>query len=521
MNPIDRAIKAVAPRMHLQRQLARAKSDLLDLGQKQARSYEAASGAFRLGNWGINNLSANALSLRSLPRLRARARELGRNNSWAGKAPEVVASNLTGKDGLMPIPVGVTKSETKKLMKLWKEWTCNPLEIDAEGDLNFLGLQTLCMENMVESGEFLLRRRQRRLSDGLVVPLQIQGLEPDHLADELGEIQSPSNGNRIIQGIEVDRLNRRVAYHLHKSHPGDSFPESFESAAVPAASIIHAFRKKRGGQIRGIPWGARCLVRLRDWDTTVDAETTRVQASATLAGIIRRIEGSDGPGLTGNSASSDTEKLMEELEPATFLRLQDGEDITMLNPSGFPELEVYARLTLQEIAAGFNIPYSALTGDLTKVNFSSARVGRMDFSRMLFNWRNTILIAKVCDPVWKWFMEAAVFSGKFDRPVKARWTQPATEFLEPVKEMAVIKAQLRSGTLSLSEACLILGRDYQEVVEELAADKATAEKRGLVFEAFPDHQPSAGASPSKAAQDKKKPTAGSKSGKEDETSATP
>jgi hypothetical protein len=51
------------------------------------------------------------------------------------------------------------------------------------------------------------------------VPLQLQMLSSEHLP--LAKCETLPNGNEIIFGIELDRIGRRVAYHFHRTHPGD------------------------------------------------------------------------------------------------------------------------------------------------------------------------------------------------------------------------------------------------------------------------------------------------------------
>lgn len=51
--------------------------------------------------------------------------------------------------------------------------------IDADGRFDGYGLQSLIARTVVESGAALVRKRPRFASDGLVVPLQLQVLEPD------------------------------------------------------------------------------------------------------------------------------------------------------------------------------------------------------------------------------------------------------------------------------------------------------------------------------------------------------
>ncbi len=90
---------------------------------------------------------------------------------------------------------------------------------------------------MIEAGEVLVRRRLRRSSDGLAVPLQLQVLE----ADFLDATKSGGLGKRrLVQGIEFDAIGRRRAYWLHAEHPGDAYgalQNGLQSRPAPAAEI--------------------------------------------------------------------------------------------------------------------------------------------------------------------------------------------------------------------------------------------------------------------------------------------
>ena len=150
---------------------------------------------------------------------------------------------------------------------------------------------------MLEGGEALVRLRYRRPEDALAVGLQLQVLEPEHLPVTLNTLAE--SGNVIRAGIEFDRLGRRVAYHLYRSHPEDGLlaPMSgtggMETVRVPADEIVHLFRPLRPGQIRGEPWLARALVKLNELDQYDDAELVRKKTAAMFAGFVTRDQPED------------------------------------------------------------------------------------------------------------------------------------------------------------------------------------------------------------------------------------
>ena len=142
-------------------------------------------------------------------------RDLVRNNPHAAKAVSVLVNNIVGA-GIMPRAASGDAALDKEVDRLFEIWAH---DCDADGQLDFYGLQTLACREMVEAGEVLVRRRPRRAGDGVMPPVQLQLLEADFLdATRNGGIGS----GRAVQGIEFDALGRLRAYWLFGAHPGDA-----------------------------------------------------------------------------------------------------------------------------------------------------------------------------------------------------------------------------------------------------------------------------------------------------------
>ena len=159
------------------------------------------------------------------------------------------------------------------------------------------------VRTMAESGEVLIRFRDRRIEDGLPVPLQLQVLEPDHL-DSMKSGELP-DGGFIVQGIEFDALGRRRAYWLFSTHPGDSRGRSLVSKPVPAAQVLHLYERLRPGQVRGVPWFAPVILKLRDLDDYDDAELMRKKIEACFAAFVTGAQDEDTLGKANINAAGD------------------------------------------------------------------------------------------------------------------------------------------------------------------------------------------------------------------------
>jgi lambda family phage portal protein len=226
MNFLDRVLGYVAPQAGLRR--ARHRAAIATL----ARSYEGARLGRRTEGWVVAGTSANAEIGCAINRLRDRSRDLVRNNPYAAKAVQAVVSNLVGT-GILPRARSRDADVNEATDRLWARFaeTC-----DADGLTDFSGLQALVVRAMAESGECLLRIRERRIEDGLPVPLQLQILEPDHL--DTARTGDLPGGGFVVQGVEFDALGRRRAYWLYPVHPGEAAMFRRPSSAIACLVMV-------------------------------------------------------------------------------------------------------------------------------------------------------------------------------------------------------------------------------------------------------------------------------------------
>ena len=227
-------------------------------------SYEAASHGRRMRGWTARSSGPNA-AIAGVQTIRNRARDATRND-WSGESGvQKWTTSLIGT-GIVPRFKRLTKARRTALMTLWAKWV---KAADADGVLNFYGLQSLAVRAWLESGEVFIRRRMRsRGADGLPVPMQIQLIEADQVPMLDAETYAGlPTGNVIRSGIEFDRRGRRVAYWMFRQHPGERQTGNVDPSRllrVPAAEVIHMFEPKRIGQLRGVSMQAVILAKLRN-----------------------------------------------------------------------------------------------------------------------------------------------------------------------------------------------------------------------------------------------------------------
>ena len=493
MNVLDRAIGLVAPAAALRRAQARAGIAML------ARAYEGARIGRRTEGWVVAGTSANAEIGTAIARLRDRTREQVRNNPYAAKAVSAVVSNLVGT-GIMPRARAGDSAVNDQADQLWGRFaeTC-----DADGLTDFSGLQALIVRAMVESGECLVRIRERRIEDGLAVPLQLQLLEPDHLdAGKTGELPG---GGFVVQGVEFDALGRRRAYWLYPVHPGEVAMfrrAALASQPVPAASVLHLFDRLRPGQVRGVPWFAPVILKLRDLDDYDDAELVRKKIEACFAAFFT---GSDDEETLGRASADTDGRRLESFEPGMIEYLAPGKDVKFATPSHAGGYGEYMRVQLHAIAAGVGLTYELLTGDLSQVNYSSIRAGLLEFRRRMEALQWQLLVPGLCRPVWQRFVATAQAIGALpEGTIDAEWTAPRFEAVDPLKDIQADILAVRAGLMTLREAIARQGYDPAHVLAEIGTTNAELDRLGIVLDTDPRKATKTGAA--KPAADSREPS---------------
>lgn len=472
---LDRMVAAVAPRAGVKRLLARQAFNGLS-----QRAYDGAAGGRRTDGWVATGASANSEIFAAGAILRNRMRDLVRNNPHAAKAASAWVSNIVGS-GITPRAATGNVALDKRVNALFEDWS---QVCDADGRSDFHGLAALAVSGMVESGDIFARRRVRRLSDGLPVPLQIQLNEADHL-DET-KVEGNADGSRTIRGIAYDPLGKRTGYWLYPDHPGDiavPLSRGFFSVLVPADGVIHLFKRDRVQQ-RGVPWGAPVMRALRDLDDWTNAELTRKKTEACLVGVVTG--GDDADQGVAPSVVDSNGKTIEQFEPGLIAYARGGKDIKFNQPAATAGVSEWLRSQLHIIAAGFRIPYELLTGDLSQVNYSSIRAGIVEFRRIVEAIQWQIVIPIFCQPIWDWFTEAAYAAGLVPQPrIPVKWSPPRFEYLNPLDDARADLMMLRMGATSLPRVVGRQGEDLDDILAEIAATNTKLDSAGIVLDSDP------------------------------------
>lgn len=467
-NIVDRLIGWLDPHAGLSRHFAR---------QRLQRAFEAAAPGDR---WKPRRAgaSANADHQADAAVLRHKARSLVQNVPYIRAGFDALVAATIGT-GIAPRATGAQADRVNSTFARWMK-VC-----DADGLLDYYGMMAAAYRAMEQDGECLIRLRARRPSDGLPVPLQLQLLEIDWL-DSTKTSSTVPGGGAIVNGIEYDVLGKIVAYWLWSSHPGDaSLARSLrlQSNRVEAQSIIHLYAPDRPGMGRGFTRLAPVIPRVRDLQLYEDSELARKNLETRL-GVLY----SGDPALLGNPGADGTttdasaaQGDLGDLPSGGITRLPTGANVTVVEPTVAVGYVEYVKHQLHLIAAGMGVTYEMLTGDMSKVNFSSARVRLLDFRRTVEQMQWLVLVPRLLEPIHRAFIDAGNLAGVFNgADYTCEFSTPKWDYVNPKQDVDADIAEISVGLSSISEKLRRRGYNPADVFAEIKSDFDTLKSLGVM-----------------------------------------
>ena len=447
-----------------------------------------------VANWFAVLNEANEEIRWSLVELRARSRQLVRDHGEAEGLLKDFESDIAGPAGAQVQfrarrPRGeLVETLNERVEAAFRRWakrgrcTLGPA-------MSFAALQRLMIRTVIQDGEFLaLRVRDPRLESGYA----LQVIDADQLDESMNRPAGVDGANAVVMGVEVDRHGRPVAYHLWDRHP--SLSGRVKLPPVPATDVLHVFKVVRPGQLRGIPWMAPVLIPWKMGGRYTEAELYQSLLAASQSGFFVDKQGISELAQPKDAATGKAKALQLEMVPGVARQLPGGLEFQAWEPkhptanfAGF--MKVINRLK----ARAFGRSYASVTGDLSDVNFSSMRIDREREKAQNRVHQQELLVEQFCDVVFADWVQMASTMGAlgavpFDAETLAgfaSWMTIGWPWIDPVKDATAAQMELNMGTTSPQRICAEKGRDFFDVIDEIAEAKAYAAARNVSLEAVP------------------------------------
>jgi len=472
----------------------------------QTSGYNAATNGRRMMNVASSTRGVSSLALADGPMLTARARKAVMDNPMASIAVTAFVAEVIGT-GIRPHfrhADLVKRRALEREFALWSVQASATRRLGADGKpdslQDFWGLQQLVCRNVIEAGEAFSRNRYRVAGDlsptGLRVPLQLDLIEPEQLAfwRNSGDMASPQN--IIRAGIEFNQIHERVAYHFYREHPGDSsiWPNAFEVVRVPSGDVLHVMEFIRGNQIRGITSLAPILSAMADLDEFSDATRYRQKLGAYLFAWKKTLtpdnSNLDLSGTAGNDVAAPG-SAYTEMAPGQLNVLDANADEDFgfyAHPGVENTYEAFQRIEGRMLATAQRISYDMLTGDMTDVNYSSARIRLMALRRVWTQYQKSVIVHQFCRPVLRSWLDAAALAGVIDARdyrknpeeyLAVEWLAQPWDWVDPVKDTTATLMKIGACLTSRSAVVKATGADVEEVDQQIAEDHAREASLGL------------------------------------------
>lgn len=315
--------------------------------------------------------------------------------------------------------------------------------------------------------------------DGIVIlrtdpgaRLRLQLLPPDQLDRTVN--RTLPNGGQIIAGVETDSRDLVVAFWVLPDAPDQAFAMIGPAQRIAADDVLHIYEKKFPGQRRGISEFAPVLPRLHELEKLQDSLLARAGTAALFGGFV-----TDPSGMAFGDATPPPASELGGLEPGALRILPIGTDIKFPAMPDMADAPALLQHMQRDICCGCGVPFELATGNLSTVNYSSAKVGMEAYKRRCKALRASILIPHLFLPIWRRWVMLEVLSGRLHAPDFDSNPEPyfAVSFLfsdwaalDPLKDVQADIAALQAGLRSRAEIIAARGRDIADVDAEISAD---------------------------------------------------
>ncbi len=463
-------------------------------GRKGRRFFSAASSAGYL-SWDVTNVSADHALYFNLERMRARCRDLARNNDYARHFLRLLESNVVGPKGFtlqgrrymgdkLDRPFNVAlETHWKKSGKLKNApSTCRSM---TKRELASLWLRTLAVDGETFEIFYPAHGNRYRFASRIVDASLIDWTKNEMLP----------NGNRIKMGVEVDEHDAAVAYWVLARHPSDyifSAPlNAREHTRIPATRARLTFLKEFPGQTRGISWLASPAIRAQMLQKFEEAVVIASRGAAAKGGFYQVDDDYEGAMPGDDDPNYDaSEFIRKNVEPGEWELLPKGVKAVPYDPQAPPTgVDQLTASMLRGIASGMGGPYVHIANNLQGVNYSSIRSGDLE-QRGIYRALQQFVIDHHEEPYfveWSKILrmnpETPIDGRKLDGCVENdefRFIGRGWDWVDPLKEIQAnkeaIKLRVKTRGDILAETT---GEDFEEFLDRSQEEEQMMTDRGM------------------------------------------
>lgn len=462
----------------------------------------ASTTAKEFSSWNPSLTSGSSELVDERERLVARHRDLERNDGVISGVSQTYKDNILGPYiKLSAKPDYNMLGKDKEWANDWSkhveaEWRAyaDTTEIDASRSSHFHGLSEQVLTSVFQAGEtaalpLWLEDRKTKTA--------FQMIDTDRISTPPGLQNNPM----VRDGIRINSYGEPVSAFVRKTHPADDYKWATNNVEYEEIkfhnkwgrkTFIHAATGTRIGQYRGKPASTAIMSALKMLNSYQEYELKSVITTSLIAAFIEtQMSGEELASVFGSDASAfdDARKQWDaNLEGGSIIQLPPGDKLSPFTPSRpTTSYAYYVDSFYRHISAGFNIPYELVMKDFSKTNYSSARAAMLEAWRF-FSGRRKWLTDYWYSVVYSLWMEEKVNDGTIEAPdfysnkfayTRAKWIGAGRGWVDPVKEINAAERRIMVGISTLEDECAEQGKDWEEVLEQRAREKAKMAELGI------------------------------------------
>jgi len=375
---------------------------------KKLRSFFTTEVNERLFGWTTSTSSIDAYLKTDLQNLRARSRELYRQNGFAKKFVALCKTNIVGPEGIM-INSRLRKRNGELDMRaneaieyVLKDWM-KPKNCDYRGTKSFKQILNLDINSNALDGEGLIEFREGPQYGKY--GFQIVNLDAELI--DLDKNERLHNGNQVRLGVEYDPEGiKRVAYHLKSVDINGNYTRE-KTRRVDADNLLVGHLEEFNDASHGLPWMHPVLEDLKSLGKYKDAALDAARNGAHKVGGITQetARNGDQPAFTGDY-QEDGQGYVDS-ESGQILDLGT-KKFSTYDPSYPHEMySPYIDKSIQGISSGLLVAHASLSNNLADVNFSSIRTGvldQRDIFKMMQSWYIETKVVPIIERLIRWLV---------------------------------------------------------------------------------------------------------------------
>lgn len=467
--------------------------------KKALKGFLAASGSPR------EDIDAHNFTMRQRARMLYMAAPVATSAIKTNRT-NVIGCGLQLKSRINREKLGLTAEQAKEWQRKAEEefelWAANKRNCDAIGVNNFYTAQQLALASCLVSGDLIVLLKHEEPTVLNPYGLRFHMIEADRVSTPMKMTAGSSffanmtqgvteEGNRIYDGVEVDKNGRIIAYWIRNTYPFQQTAEPTDWKRVEAygkntglPNVLQVMETERPEQYRGVSYLAQVIEPLLQMRRYTDSELTAAVVESFFTAFIKT-EADPNENPYNEVAGDDVEPVSDdpneyEMGPGTINIMKPGEDVVFGDPKrpagGFDGFVV---AICKQVGAALEIPADLLLKSFN-ASYSASRAALLEAWKA-FKMRREWFADDFCRPLYEVWMAEAVARGRLIAPgffsdpavraawLGSEWIGPTQGQLDPVKEITAEQLACENGFSTREQSTIRLnGGTYEANVEQLA-----------------------------------------------------